>query len=34
MSKRYFRIETGRYGGEVVCGEVTPEFDEYWVDRE
>ena len=34
MSKRYFRIETGRYGGEVVCGEVTPEFYEYWVDRE
>ena len=34
MSKRYFRIETGRYGGEIVCGEVTPEFYEYWVDRE
>ena len=34
MNKRYFKIETGRYGGEVVCGEVTPEFYEYWVDRE
>ena len=34
MNKRYFKIETGRYGGEVVCGEVAPEFYEYWVDRE
>ena len=34
MPKRYFKIETGRYGGEIVCGEVTPEFYEYWVDRE
>lgn len=34
MSKRYFKIETGRYGGEVVCGEVTPEFYEYWLDRD
>ena len=34
MSKRYFKIETGRYGGEVVCGEVTPEFYEYWIDRD
>jgi len=34
MSKRYFKIETGRYGGEVVCGAVTPEFYEYWVDRD
>lgn len=34
MSKRYFKIETGRYGGEVVCGQVTPEFYEYWIDRD
>lgn len=34
MSKRYFKIDTGRYGGEVVVGTVSPEFVEYWQDRD
>ena len=34
MSKRYFKINTGAYGGEITCGEVTPEFYQYWIDRE
>jgi len=34
MSKRYFKIDTGRYGGEVVIGAVTSEFVEYWQDRD
>lgn len=33
MSKRYFKIDTGRYGGEVVVGTVSQEFVEYWADR-
>lgn len=32
MSKRYFKIETGRYGGELAIGEVSPDFVEYWQD--
>ncbi len=34
MSKRYFKIDTGRYGGEVTVGSITPEFYEYWQDRD
>lgn len=34
MSKRYFKIDTGRYGGEIVVGKVSPEFVEYWKDRD
>jgi len=34
MANRYFKIDTGRYGGETVCGEVTPEFYEYWVEQD
>ena len=34
MSKRYFKINTGAYGGEITCGEVTPEFYDYWIDRD
>lgn len=34
MGKRYFKIDTGRYGGEIVIGTVTPEFVEYWQERD
>ena len=30
MSKRYFRINTGRYGGELAIGSVSKEFVDYW----
>lgn len=30
MSKRYFKINTGRYGGELAVGGVSKEFVEYW----
>lgn len=30
MSKRYFKIETGRYGGELVIGTVSKDFVDYW----
>lgn len=30
MSKRYFKINTGRYGGEMAVGSVSKEFVEYW----
>ena len=33
MSKRYFRINTGRYGGEVAVGEVSKEFVDYWMPK-
>ena len=33
MTKRYFKIDTGRYGGEVVVGTVSQEFVEYWAQR-
>ena len=31
MSKRIFRIEAGRYGGETVIGEVDAEFVDYFL---
>ncbi len=31
--KRYFLINTGRYGGELTVGTVTPEFVEYWKEK-
>jgi hypothetical protein len=31
--KRYFLINTGRYGGELTVGNVTPEFVDYWKER-
>lgn len=34
MSKRYFLINPGRYGGEVVVGQTTSEFVEYWQERD
>lgn len=34
MSKRLFLIQMGRYGGEFTMGKVSPEFVEYWQDRE
>lgn len=34
MSKRYFKIDLGRYGGELTIGTVTQEFVEYWAERE
>jgi hypothetical protein len=34
MNKRYFRIDFNGYGGEVVVGSVTPEFCNYWQDRQ
>ena len=33
MSKRYFRINTGRYRGEVAAGEVSKEFVDYWMPK-
>ena len=33
MSKRYFRINTGRYGGELAIGGVSKEFVDYWKDK-
>lgn len=34
MSKRLFRIDGSRWGGEFVVGKVTEEFVDYWYDRE
>jgi hypothetical protein len=34
MAKRKFRIEGGRYGGELVLGEVNPNFVRYYEDHE
>ena len=34
MSKRKFRIEGGRYGGELVLGEVNPAFASYYADKQ
>lgn len=34
MPKRYFRINTGRYGGEVVVGTVDKNFVDYWIERD
>jgi len=34
MTKRYFRVDTGRYGGEVVVGTVSKDFVEYWKERD
>ena len=33
MSKRYFKINTGRYGGELAIGSVSKEFVDYWKDK-
>jgi hypothetical protein len=33
MSKRIFRIEAGRYGGEVVIGKVDKEFVDYFLNE-
>ena len=30
MSKRYFLIDTGRYGGEVCIGTIPADFVDYW----
>lgn len=34
MAKRRFRINAGRYGGEVTIGEINPEFVEYFAHKE
>ena len=34
MAKRKFRIEGGRYGGELVLGEVNPNFVRYYEDHD
>ena len=34
MSKRYFKIDTGRYGGETVVGSVARDFVEHWAERD
>ena len=34
MAKRRFRIEGGRYGGELVLGEVNPGFASYWANKD
>ncbi len=31
MSKRYYKIDTGRYGGELAVGTVSKEFVDYWL---
>ena len=31
MAKYKYRIEGGRYGGELAVGRVTPEFVNYWL---
>ena len=33
MSKRYFRINTGRYGGELAIGSVSKEVVDYWKEK-
>ena len=33
MSKRYFRINTGRYGGELAIGECNKDFVDYWMPK-
>ena len=32
--ERFFRVDFGRYGGEVAMGEITKAQYDYWVDRE
>ena len=32
MAKRRFRIEGGRYGGELVLGEVNPAFASHYAE--
>jgi hypothetical protein len=34
MAKRRFRIEAGRYGGELAIGEVDKEFVDYFIDKD
>ena len=34
MAKRRFRIEAGRYGGEVALGKVDKEFVDYFIDKD
>lgn len=31
--KKRYRIEAGRYGGELVIGEVNQDFVDYWIER-
>jgi len=33
MSKRYFVVDTGRYGGEVCMGKMPADFVEYWNEK-
>ena len=33
MSKRYFKIDTGRYGGELVVGSINSKFVDYWAEK-
>ena len=30
MAKYRYRIDSGRYGGELAVGKVTEEFAQYW----
>ena len=32
--KRIFRVDFGRYGGEVTVGRVSPEFVKYFIDKD
>ena len=34
MAKRKFRIEAGRYGGELTIGEVNADFVDYWLEQD
>ncbi len=34
VGKRFFRIELGGYGGELIVGRASEEFVEYWLDED
>ena len=34
MAKRKFRIEAGRYGGELTIGEINADFVDYWLEQD
>ena len=34
MKKRRFRIEGGKYGGELTIGKISPEFFDYWKEKD
>ena len=34
MAKRKFRVEAGRYGGELTIGEINADFVDYWLEQD